>query len=85
MKWRKETKAYMWANYYSEDGNWKAWDEDITIKGAGRKKYNPETNTFVKSDVVKLIWFIQNLRTGETVEGFKTLKSAKEYAESKNL
>lgn len=27
MKWRKETQVYMFAHYFSEDGNWKAWDE----------------------------------------------------------
>lgn len=33
MKWTKETQVYMFAHYYSEDGNWKAWDEDKTVKG----------------------------------------------------
>lgn len=83
MKWRKETMVYMWANYYSEDGKWKSWDVDKKIKGGGRGTvYNPETRSFVKPDIVKHIWLLQNLETGETVDiEFKTLKAAKQYAE----
>jgi len=56
MKWRKETKVYMWANYYSEDGNWKAWDEEKVIVGGGRKKvYNPETKKMV---YIKIVIFV---------------------------
>lgn len=82
MKWRKETQSYMWA-HYSEDGNWKAWDEDKTIKGGGRDTYyNPETKSFVKCDALKHIWILQNLKTGEVVDiEFKTLKAAKQFAE----
>lgn len=66
MKWTKETQAYMWAHYYSEDGNWKAWDEDITTKRG----------------TLKHVWLLQNLVTGEIVDAeFKTLKAAKQYAE----
>ena len=59
MKWRKETKVYMWANYYSEDGQWKAYDQSYPH-----------------------IWILENLKTGEIRKGFKTLKSAKAYAEN---
>ena len=84
MKWTKKTQAYMWAHYYSEDGNWKAWDEEKTVKGGGRGKiYNPETKKFVQADAVKHYWKLQNLTTGEIIENeFKTLKAAKEYAET---
>lgn len=83
MKWTKETKAYMWANYFSEDGNWKAWDEDKTIKGGSNKKYyNPETKRFEKADKTIHFWKLENLKTGEIIEPFKTLKAAKEYAET---
>jgi hypothetical protein len=83
MKWSKETQAYMWAHYYSEDGNWKAWDEDRTVKGGGRGTvYNPELKRFVQKDAVKHIWLLQNLVTGDVVDKeFKTLKAAKQYAE----
>ena len=83
MKWRKETRAYMWANYYSEDGNWKAWDEDKTIKGGGRGTvYNPELKKFVQKDAVKHYWKLKNLKYGYIVDQeFKTLKAAKEFVE----
>lgn len=84
MKWTKETKTYMWANYYSENGTWKAWDEDKTIKGGGRGTvYNPELKKFVPKDITKHYWKLQNVITGEVVEQeFKTLKAAKQYAEA---
>ncbi len=81
MKWIKETKVYMWANYYSEDGNWKAWDEDITVQSKN-KKYNPKTHKMEHTEVTKHIWMVQNLKTGEIFKEFKTLKAAKEFAES---
>jgi len=84
MKWTKETKVYMWANYYSEDGNWKAWDEEKVIKGGSRKKYyNTELRKMVNEDAFKHYWKLQNLRTGEVLENqFKTLKEAKTFAEA---
>lgn len=84
MKWRRETQVYMWAYYYSEDGNWKAYDQDIHIKGGSRKKwYNPKTHKMENEDLVKHVWFLENLQTGETLDiEFKTLKQAKEYAEA---
>lgn len=84
MKWRRETQAYMWAHYYSEDGNWKAYDEDIHIKCGGRKKwYNPKTHKMENEDLVKHVWFLVNLKTGKKLDiEFKTLKQAKEYAEA---
>ena len=39
MKWRKETQVYMFAHYFSEDGNWKAWYETKMVEGGSRKKY----------------------------------------------
>lgn len=83
MKWTKETQAYMWAHYYSEDGNWKAWDEDMVIKGGSPKKcYNPITKKVEQMDAFKHVWKLENLKTGEVVDQeFKTLKAAKEYAE----
>lgn len=86
MKWKKVTQAYMWAHYMSEDGNWKAYDEDRIIKGGGRGTvYNPKTKSFVKPDVVKHVWKLENIKTGNTVEiDFKTLKEAKQYAEENN-
>lgn len=81
MKWRKESRAYMWANYYSEDGNWKAWDEDV-YKISNRKEYNPTTRKFEQKKVAVHTWFLQNLQTGEIVFKAKTLKSCKEYAEN---
>lgn len=81
MKWIKKTKVYMFADYFSEDGNWKAWDEDIYIKGGSRKKfYNPETKQFERMDACKHIWYLENLNTGEITE-HKTLKAAKAFAE----
>lgn len=83
MKWRKETQVYMFAHYYSEDGNWKAWDEDKVIKGGSNKKYyNKATKKMERMDAWKHIWKLENLTTGEVVEKeFKTLKEAKAYAE----
>lgn len=84
MKWKKETRSYMWANYFSEDGKWKAWDEDRTIpQGSNRKWYNPETHKFEKKDKTIHYWKLENLITGEEVEQeFKTLRDAKAYAEA---
>lgn len=83
MKWRKETQAYMWAYYYSEDGKWKAYDTDIVIKGGSRKKwYNPTTKKMENEDSCKHVWYLENLHTGEKFGEFKTLKQAKEYAET---
>lgn len=49
MKWTRKTKVFMWANYYSEDGNWKAWDEERVIKGGSNKRYyNPKTKNSKK-------------------------------------
>lgn len=45
MKWRKETQCYMWAHYYSEDGRWMAYDEDVSCT-SNRKEYNPKTKKF---------------------------------------
>lgn len=83
MKWRKETQVYMWAHYYSEDGNWKAWDVDKVIPGgSNRKYYDPKTKTMKREDAIKHIWKLENLKTGEIVNlEFKTLKAAKQYAE----
>ena len=83
MKWRKETQVYMFAHYFSEDGNWKAWDEDIVIKGGSRKKfYNPKTKKMENEDSLKHIWKLENLKTGEVIDKeFRTLKAAKTYAE----
>lgn len=82
MKWTRETKVYMWANYYSEDGNWKVYDKDIVIKGGSTKRsYNPKTKKFEHQDAFKHIWYLENLNNGEVKE-FKTLKAAKEYAEN---
>ena len=83
MKWRKVTKSYMWADYFSEDGRWKAWDEDHQIKGGSRKKYyNPETKKFENGDSYIHYWKLQNLETGEILEQeFKTLRDAKQFAE----
>lgn len=83
MKWTKETKAYMWAEYFSEDGNWKAYDKDICIKGGSNKKfYNPKTKRMERMDSFKHIWILENLKTGEVFENFKTLTAAKEFAEA---
>ena len=81
MKWTKETRVYMWANYYSEDGRWKAWDEEVQ-KPSNRKWYNPETRKFEPKTTYDHYWLLENLETGEKLEQhFKTLKSAKTYAE----
>ena len=83
MKWRKETQVYMFAHYYSDDGNWKAYDESKLIPGSGRKVYNPETRKYEKADVWKHYWKLENLITGEIVEKeFRTLTEAKKYAEA---
>lgn len=84
MKWSRDTKVYMWANYYSEDGNWKAWDEDEVIKGGSRKKYyDPEEKKFKHEDLIKHFWLLENLKTGEVInKKFKTLKAAKEFVET---
>lgn len=83
MKWTRETKVYMWANYYSEDGNWKAWDEEEIVKGGGRKRYyDPDTKQFKKEDLIRHFWKLQDLRTGRVLEQeFKTLKAVKQFAE----
>ena len=82
MKWKKETQVYMWAHYYSEDGKWMAWDEDILIKGGSRKKsYNPKTKKMENEDSWKHVWYLKNLETDETQQ-FKTLREAKAFAES---
>lgn len=83
MKWRKETKVYMWANYYSEDGNWKAWDEERVIKGgSNRRYYNTKTRKMEKEDKIEHFWKLQNLKTNEIIDKeFKTLKAAKQFAE----
>lgn len=82
MKWSRETKVYMWANYYSEDGKWVAWDEDVLME-SGKRKYNPKTRKMEAVKTLKCVWFLKNLQTGEKVnQEFKTLKAAKEYAEN---
>lgn len=85
MKWKKETQAYMWAHYYSEDGKWKAWDENIVIKGGGRKKfYNPKTQKMEHEDAWAHVWYLKNLETNEVWQ-FKTLRESKEFAEVKSF
>lgn len=81
MKWKKETKVYMWANYYSEDGKWMAWCEEKVVD-SDRKKYNPITRKYEKIKSFKVWWSLKNLETMEKVNiEFKTLKAAKEFAE----
>lgn len=83
MKWSKQTEAYMWARYYSEDGNWVAYDKDIVVKGGSNKKfYNPKTKRMERLDAYRHVWVLKNLKTEEVFEGFKTLKAAKEFAEN---
>lgn len=83
MKWAKETKSYMWAEYYSEDGNWKAYDKDILVPGGSNKKfYNAKTKRMERMDALRHVWFVENLKTGEVFENFKTLTAAKNFAES---
>lgn len=83
MTWKKETRAYMWAHYYSDNGLWKAYDKDVIVKGGStRKTYNPKTKRLERMDSVKHIWILENLKTGEIFSEFKTLKAAKEYAET---
>jgi hypothetical protein len=72
----------MWAEYYSEDGNWKAYDKDIIIKGGSNKKhYNPKTKRMERDDAIRHIWILEK-NTGERFDQFKTLKAAKEFAEN---
>lgn len=85
MKWRKETQSYMWAHYYSEDGNWKAQDEDVLVKkeGSPKRYYDSETKKWKHEDLYKHVWYLKNLKIGEKVDKeFKTLKAAKAYAEA---
>ena len=56
MKWRKETQGYMWAHYYSEDGNYMAYDEDVLVE-TNRKEYNPETKRFERKKVIDILGF----------------------------
>ncbi len=84
MKWNKETQTYCWAHYYSEDGNWKVWDEDKVIPQGNKrmKVLDRKTGKMVYADALKHIWKLQNIKTGETLENeFKTLKEAKTFAE----
>lgn len=81
MKWRKETTCYMWAKYYSEDGRYVAYDEDVYVKSS-KKEYNPNTRKFEYKTVAKHIWNLKDLNTNEIVFTGKTLKSCKEYAEN---
>lgn len=81
MKWRKETKCYMWAHYYSEDERYMAYDEDVYCT-SNRKEYNPKTKKFEPKRTYKHIWFLKDLKTEEIVFSGKTLKSCKEYAEN---
>ena len=80
--WKRETQVYMWAFYFSSDGKWKAYDrEERTL--SNRKKYNPITKQFERTEVFKHYWKLDNLLTGETVEEeFKSLAAAKSYAET---
>lgn len=83
MKWNKKTVTYMWAEYFSEDGFWKVYDKDVLVKGGSNKKfYNPKTKKMERRDSYKHIWILVNLETGETFDQFKTLKAAKEFAET---
>ena len=81
MKWRKETRGYMWAKYYSENGRYKAWDDDVYVK-SNLKVYNPKTRKFENKTIAKHTWFLKDLETGKVVFVGKTLKSCKEYAET---
>lgn len=81
MKWRKETRSYMWAKYFSEDGKWVAWDEEILVTSS-KRKYNPVTKKFEQMQSYNHYWLLKNLLTGETLtEHFKTLTAAKKFAE----
>ncbi len=83
MKWRKETQVYMFAHYFSEDGNWKAWDETKMVEGGSRKKYyNPKTHKMENMNSYRHYWLVQNLKTEEIFKEFKTLKEAKTFAEN---
>ena len=76
MKWTKETKIYMWADYYSDDGKWHAWDEEIKTGKVRRTKNGTRS-------VIKHVWFLRNRETNETLPiEFKTLKEVKEYVEA---
>lgn len=82
MKWSKKTEVYMWAKYYSENGRWVAWDESHLVD-SNRRQYNPKTRKFEPVQVYHHAWYLKDLHTGERVNAeFKTLKAAKEYAES---
>lgn len=82
MKWTKETKVYMWANYHSEDGRWTAWDEAIRVKSS-KRTYNPVTRQFENKESWKHYWRLKNRITNEVLpREFKTLTAAKEYAEN---
>lgn len=78
--WKKETRYYMWANYYSADGNWKVWDEDVKT---GKFRWCKMVQA--KVEIERHEWFVQNLKTGEVFKGFKTMKQAKEFAEKQGL
>lgn len=83
MKWKKETQAYMWARYYSEDGRWMVYYKDMCYTSkSNRKEYNPKTKKFEPKIIFKHIWFLKDLKTDEIVFSGKTLKSCKEYAEN---
>ena len=81
MKWRKETTCYMWANYFSEDGRYKAYDKDVYVESS-KNYYNPKTRKMEPKMVAKHTWFLEDLNTGEIVFEGKTLKACKEYAET---
>ena len=85
MKWHKKTKVYCWAEYFSEDGKWKAWCQEEIVE-TGRKKYNAITKKYDAVTGFKVWWTLQNLQTMEEVSiEFKTLKAAKEYAEANKI
>lgn len=85
MKWKKQTQVYMFAKYFSEDGNWVAWDTDEVIKGGSNKKhYNAKTKKMENMDAFHHYWMVKNLVTGEEFKEFKTLKEAKAFAENYN-
>lgn len=82
MKWHKETKVYCWADYFSEDGKWKASCKEKLVESS-KKKYNPVTRKYESIQAFKVWWILQNLQTMEQVGiEFKTLKAAKEFAEA---
>ena len=72
----------MFAKYYSEDGQWVAWDVDEIVKGGSKKKfYNPKTKKMENMDAFHHYWIVKNLVTLEEFKEFKTLKAAKAFAE----